>query len=59
MKIQHEVLMEKYASNGQNPIKYYDYIIDTEDFGSTIENMFYFSFLIRDGRAEIDLSKYT
>lgn len=58
VKIQYEVLMEKYNANGQESIKYYDYIIDTDDFANTVENMFYFSFLIRDGRAKIDLSKF-
>lgn len=58
MKVQHEVLMQKYIENGEQPIKYYDYIIDTDDFANTVENMFYFSFLIRDGRAEVDLSKF-
>lgn len=58
VKFQYDVLMEKFMENRQKPINYYDYIIDTDDFANTIENMFYFSFLIRDGRAEVDLSKF-
>ncbi|KAL3278743.1 hypothetical protein HHI36_016271 [Cryptolaemus montrouzieri] len=49
------VLMEEYTKNNEQPINYYDYVINTEDFTSTIENMFYCSFLIRDGKARIDL----
>nr|XP_023012935.1 non-structural maintenance of chromosomes element 4 homolog A-like isoform X1 [Leptinotarsa decemlineata] len=56
VKVLHDVLKEKYVQNNEEPIKYYDYIIDTDDFASTVENMFYFAFLIRDGRASIDLS---
>lgn len=49
------VLSECYKRNGNQPIKYYDYVIDTESFSNTVENMFYCSFLIRDGRAQMDL----
>lgn len=57
VKILFDVLKEKYIQNNQQPIKYYNYIIDTDDFANTVENMFYFAFLVRDGRAEIDLGK--
>ncbi|KAH1028201.1 non-structural maintenance of chromosomes element 4 homolog A [Dendroctonus ponderosae] len=49
------VLNEAYKCNHQRPINYYDYIIDTESYATTIENMFYFGFLIRDGKASLDL----
>ncbi|KAJ8932280.1 hypothetical protein NQ314_014772 [Rhamnusium bicolor] len=58
VKVLHEVLNEKFMANNEEPISYYDYIIDTDSFSNTVENMFYFAFLIRDGKAEIDLSKW-
>ncbi|KAK9880215.1 hypothetical protein WA026_010089 [Henosepilachna vigintioctopunctata] len=51
----YNALMEEYKNNGEQPINYYDYVIDSSDFSSTVENMFYCSFLIRDGKAKIDL----
>ncbi|XP_044756668.1 EP300-interacting inhibitor of differentiation 3 [Coccinella septempunctata] len=52
----HEVLVEEYNKNGERPINYYDYVIDTSDFTNTVENMFYCSFLVRDGKVRIDLN---
>ncbi|CAG9823432.1 unnamed protein product [Phaedon cochleariae] len=55
VKVLYDVLLVKYNENDREPIKYYDYIMDTDDFANTVQNMFYFAFLIRDGRAHIDL----
>ncbi|KAJ8962310.1 hypothetical protein NQ318_018289 [Aromia moschata] len=57
VKVFNDVLNEKYMENNEEPINYYDYIIDTDSFANTVENMFYFAFLIRDGKAQIDLNK--
>lgn len=57
VEILYDVLSEAYSRNKGEPINYYDYIIDTDSYPNTIENMFYFAFLIRDGRAHIDLDK--
>lgn len=54
VKVLFDVLAEAYTNNDEAPINYYDYIIDTDSYANTIENMFYFAFLIRDGRAHID-----
>lgn len=54
-----DVLSECYKRNGDQSIKYYEYVIDTESFSNTVENMFYCSFLIRDGRAHLDLGNYS
>ncbi|CAG9765109.1 unnamed protein product [Ceutorhynchus assimilis] len=51
------VLEEAYQQNGEEPVNYYSYIIDTDSYVTTIENMFYFAFLVRDGKASIDLDK--
>lgn len=58
LKVFLEVLNKKYKEANEQPIKYYEYIIDTDDFANTVENMFYFSFLIRNGKASVDLSKF-
>lgn len=50
-----EVLKEASAKNGGRPINYYDYVVDTSSFAATIENMFFCSFLIRNGKARINL----
>ncbi|KAJ8971366.1 hypothetical protein NQ317_016561 [Molorchus minor] len=57
VKVLNDVLNEKFSENNEEPINYYDYIIDSDSFANTVENMFYFAFLIRDGRASIDLNK--
>ncbi|CAH0552909.1 unnamed protein product [Brassicogethes aeneus] len=54
----YNVLKEEFINNKQEPIKYYDYVIDTQSFSDTVENMFYCSFLIRNGKAQLDLDKH-
>lgn len=50
---QRKALEEEYANNEYRPINYYRFIIDTNSFSATVENMFYFSFLIRNGAAAL------
>ncbi|XP_066258203.1 non-structural maintenance of chromosomes element 4 homolog A-like [Euwallacea similis] len=57
VKILYDILEDAYIHNQMKPINYYDYIIDTTSYSSTIENMFHFSFLIRDGKAQLELDK--
>ena len=40
--------------NEKRSINFFEFIINPESFGQTIENLFYLSFLIRDGKAVID-----
>ena len=37
----------------QDPICYFSFILDPDSFGRTVENMFYASFLIKEGKAKI------
>lgn len=48
------VLQEEFVKNNSEPINYYKYIVDSDSFAATVENMFYFSFLIRNGKAAMD-----
>ena len=37
----------------QEPICYFSFVLDPTSFGRTVENMFYTSFLIKEGKAKI------
>lgn len=50
-----KVLQQEFSKNRNQPINYYNYVIDTDSFASTVENMFYCSFLIRNGTAAMDI----
>lgn len=46
-------LILAYRSNDKDPICYFSFILDPHSFGRTVENMFYASFLIKEGKAKI------
>jgi len=41
------------------PINMFAFIINPNDFGQSVENLFYLSFLIRDGTCAMELSEET
>ncbi|KAL5015746.1 hypothetical protein ScPMuIL_005335 [Solemya velum] len=46
-------LQKYYEESEKNPICFFEFILNPHSFGQTIENLFYSSFLIRDGYAKI------
>ncbi|PAV81806.1 hypothetical protein WR25_00330 [Diploscapter pachys] len=40
-----------------NVVPYYHFVIDPNDFGKTVENMFYVSFLLKDVKVEVKLDQ--
>merc|ERR1711944_278494 len=47
----YEQLVMAYKSANKEPVCYYSFILDPTNFGATVENMFYTSFLIKEGKA--------
>ncbi|KHJ84722.1 Nse4 [Oesophagostomum dentatum] len=42
----------------ENPsVDFYSFVIDPHDFATTVENMFYVSFLVKDGRVRLSLGE--
>ena len=46
-------LIEKYKMNNRKALNYFEFVIDPNSFGNTIEHMFYVSFLIQEGKVAI------
>lgn len=40
---------------GSDTVDYYKFVLNPQNFGETIENMFYVSFLIRDGNVRLQI----
>ena len=52
-------LVIKYMHAGRLPIDYFRFVMDPDSFGVTIENIFHVSFLVKEGKAAISVSKET
>ena len=50
-------LKEKYEENDKQAISYFALILDPTSFSKSVENMFHFSFLVKEGRASFELDE--
>lgn len=48
---------EMYVKNGERPVPYLTIVVNAEDFGKTVENVFHFSFLVKEGYDKILIHK--
>ena len=46
-------LVMKWKENRQQPINYFKFVINPECFGTSVENMFHVSFLVKEGKCGI------
>ena len=51
-------LENAYELNDRNPISYFNFVLDPQSFTKSSENMFHFSFLVKEGSITIDNSYF-
>lgn len=51
--------LEKILENADGPVNLFKFIVNPNDFGQSVENMFYLSFLIRDGKCAFEIEEET
>lgn len=51
-----QTLNKYYRENGNKPVSFYKFVLHPTNFTISVENIFYISFIIRDGLA--NLSEY-
>ena len=44
-----DCLVKEWKRNSKKPISFYHFVMDPQSFSNTVENIFYVSFLIKDG----------
>jgi len=48
-----------YRQNGKKPVSYFEFVIDPESFGNTVENMFHVSFLVKQRVCRLSIHEET
>ena len=51
------LLVTRFREMGRSPINYFKFVLDSVCFGTSIENMFHISFLVKEGKVEISVCK--
>lgn len=51
-------IMHQYGLRSTGGVDLMRFVVNPKSFGQTVENLFYVSFLIRDGRVEIDFDEF-
>ena len=45
----------KFKEAGKKPVNYFKFVLNPDCFGTSIENMFHVSFLVKEGKADISV----
>ena len=45
----------KFKEAGKKPVNYFKFVLNPDCFGTSIENMFHVSFLVKEGKANISV----
>ena len=49
-------LVTKFKEAGKKPVNYFKFVLNPDCFGTSIENMFHVSFLVKEGKADANIS---
>ena len=52
-------LVKSWRENQQQPVNYFKFVINPECFGTSVENMFHVSFLVKEGKCGISICPET
>ncbi|CAH1783014.1 unnamed protein product [Owenia fusiformis] len=50
-------LKKEYAEGDNEPVCFFEFVVNPHSFGLTVENIFHLSFLVKDGLAEVKLDE--
>ena len=50
-----KALVTKWRENQQQPLNYFKFVINPECFGTSVENMFHVSFLVKEGKCGVSV----